>query len=110
VLERIESRAGAGADVAELVERSRAGDALAFAELYVRFFDRVYRYLLVALKNPDDAQEVAHRPSACGRYLGWPLGHRVASLSARRLGRQLGAVAHVELGVDVRQVCLDRPA
>lgn len=42
-----------------LARRARAGDELAFAELYVCFFDRVYRYLLVALKNPDDAQEVA---------------------------------------------------
>lgn len=42
-----------------LVQAARGGDELAFAELYVRFFDRVYRYLLVALKNPDDAQEVA---------------------------------------------------
>ena len=44
---------------AELVQGAQEGDELAFAELYVRFFDRVYRYLLIALKNPDDAQEVA---------------------------------------------------
>jgi RNA polymerase sigma-70 factor (ECF subfamily) len=41
-----------------VVERAQEGDDLAFADLYVLFFDRVYRYLLVALKNPDDAQEV----------------------------------------------------
>jgi RNA polymerase sigma-70 factor, ECF subfamily len=41
-------------------DRARARrQELAFAELYVHFFDRVYRYLLVTLKNPDDAQEVA---------------------------------------------------
>jgi RNA polymerase sigma-70 factor (ECF subfamily) len=43
----------------ELVQGAQHGDDFAFAELYVRFFDRVYRYLLVALKNPDDAKEVA---------------------------------------------------
>jgi RNA polymerase sigma-70 factor (ECF subfamily) len=59
VLERIDSSAGPDAEVSELVGRSKMGDELAFAELYVRFFDRVYRYLLVALKNPDDAQEVS---------------------------------------------------
>jgi RNA polymerase sigma-70 factor, ECF subfamily len=59
VLDRIEASACETAEVAELVQRSQAGDELAFAELYVRFFDRVYRYLLVALKNPDDAQEVS---------------------------------------------------
>jgi RNA polymerase sigma-70 factor, ECF subfamily len=59
VLDRIESNIGASTDVAKLVQRARAGDDLAFAELYVRFFDRVYRYLLVALKNPDDARDVS---------------------------------------------------
>ncbi|MDQ3933070.1 MAG: sigma-70 family RNA polymerase sigma factor [Actinomycetota bacterium] len=59
VLERVERGAGGDEDVVALVQRSRAGDELAFAELYVLFFDRVYRYLVVALKNPDDAQEVA---------------------------------------------------
>jgi RNA polymerase sigma-70 factor (ECF subfamily) len=59
VLERIESSPGPDAEVSRLVGRAQAGDELAFAELYVRFFDRVYRYLLIALKNPDDAQEVS---------------------------------------------------
>ena len=42
-----------------VVGRAQAGDELAFAELYVMFFDRVYRYVLVALKNAEDAQDVA---------------------------------------------------
>lgn len=42
-----------------VVERAQGGDDLAFAELYILFFDRVYRYLLVALKDDEDAQDVA---------------------------------------------------
>ena len=48
-------------DVAATVDRARAGDDLAFAELYIRFFDRVNRYLLIALKNPDDALDAAQQ-------------------------------------------------
>jgi RNA polymerase sigma-70 factor, ECF subfamily len=59
ILGRIERAADRDSAVPRLVERAQAGDDLAFAELYVVFFDRVYRYLLLALNNPDDAQEVA---------------------------------------------------
>ncbi|HEX8054469.1 MAG TPA: RNA polymerase sigma factor [Thermoleophilaceae bacterium] len=52
-----DSRSGSRAS--RLARRAQAGDDLAFAELYVEFFDRVHRYLLIALKSPDDAQEVA---------------------------------------------------
>jgi RNA polymerase sigma-70 factor, ECF subfamily len=45
--------------VAEIVLRAKRGDDLAFAELYIVFFDRVKRFLVVTLKNPDDANEVA---------------------------------------------------
>ena len=45
--------------ISKLVTRARTGDARAFASLYQRFFDRVYVYLLTALGNPDDAQDVA---------------------------------------------------
>lgn len=58
VLERIESSA-VPVETAELVQGAQQGEELAIAELYVRFYDRVYRYLLVAFKNPDDAQEVS---------------------------------------------------
>lgn len=59
VLVRIERSAEPGPSATELARAAQAGDDLAFAELYVQFFDRVHRYLLIALKNPDDAQEVA---------------------------------------------------
>lgn len=58
MLDEIE-RTTAPEATAELLARVRAGDDLAFADLYVRYFDRVRRYLTIALKNPDDAQEVA---------------------------------------------------
>jgi RNA polymerase sigma-70 factor (ECF subfamily) len=47
------------AAVSELAARAQDGDDLAFAELYIVFFDRVKRYLVVVLKDPDDANEVA---------------------------------------------------
>lgn len=59
VLEQIERGEDLPVDVSDLVRRAQDGDELAFAELYATFFDRVYRYLLIALKNPDDAQEVS---------------------------------------------------
>lgn len=60
VLDRIESTADE-LEVRDLVDRARAGDEFAFAELYIRFFDRVHRYLVIALKNPDDALEAAQQ-------------------------------------------------
>jgi RNA polymerase sigma-70 factor (ECF subfamily) len=60
VLDRIESTADEPG-VRDLVDGARAGDEFAFAELYIRFFDRVHRYLLIALKNPDDALEAAQQ-------------------------------------------------
>jgi RNA polymerase sigma-70 factor (ECF subfamily) len=45
--------------VASLVIRARAGDSLAFADLYVRFFHRVHRYVTKALHDPDDAEDAA---------------------------------------------------
>lgn len=60
VLDQIEDGADEE-DVAAIVDRARAGDDLAFAELYIRFFDRVKRYLLIALKNPDDALDAAQQ-------------------------------------------------
>jgi RNA polymerase sigma-70 factor, ECF subfamily len=60
VLDRIESTADEPG-VRDLVDGARAGDEFAFAELYIRFFDRVHRYLVIALKNPDDALEAAQQ-------------------------------------------------
>ena len=59
VLHEIERTAGPDPRATRLVRRVQAGDDLAFAELYIEFFDRVHRYLLIALKDPEDAQDVA---------------------------------------------------
>jgi RNA polymerase sigma-70 factor (ECF subfamily) len=60
VLARIET-ADADEAVATIAERARAGDNEAFAELYITFFHRVHRYLTVALKSPEDADDVAQQ-------------------------------------------------
>jgi RNA polymerase sigma-70 factor (ECF subfamily) len=59
VLTRIQHDAEDDAAARAIVARVQAGDDVAFAELYVRYFGRVERYLTIALKNPDDAQEAA---------------------------------------------------
>lgn len=59
LLDLLERTADRDALVPGLVERAQAGDRLAFAELYVLFFDRVYRYLVLALKDPHDAQDLS---------------------------------------------------
>ncbi len=46
-------------EITAIVRRAQEGDDLAFAELYIAFFDRVKRFLVVTLKNPDDATEIA---------------------------------------------------
>lgn len=55
----VESSTSDDSVVADLVRRAQQREELAFAELYIRFFDPVNRYLAIALKNLDDAQEVA---------------------------------------------------
>lgn len=59
VLDRVAGDDRDDATLARVVEAAQSGDDLAFAELYVRTFDRVRRYLAIALKNEQDAQEVA---------------------------------------------------
>jgi RNA polymerase sigma-70 factor (ECF subfamily) len=61
VLDQIEATTADEPDLRLLVDRARGGDDLAFGELYICFFDRVNRYLLIALKNPDDALEAAQQ-------------------------------------------------
>jgi RNA polymerase sigma-70 factor (ECF subfamily) len=42
-----------------LLQRARRGDRLAFTEFYLEFFDPIYRHLLRALGNREDAQDAA---------------------------------------------------
>src|SRR5205085_981893 len=44
-------------DTARLVIRFQAGERDVFAELYLRYFDRVYGYMRVLLRAPDAAEE-----------------------------------------------------
>ncbi len=48
-----------GLEIAVVVARAQEGDELAFAELYVCFFDRVYRYLRMQVDDPHEAQDLA---------------------------------------------------
>jgi RNA polymerase sigma-70 factor (ECF subfamily) len=49
------------ADTARVVTRIQAGDSDAFAVLYMRYFDRVYGYLRIALQDAHGAEDVAQQ-------------------------------------------------
>jgi RNA polymerase sigma-70 factor (ECF subfamily) len=60
-------------DTARLVSRIQSGAQDAFADLYMRYFDRVYGYLRVALNDPDAAEDGTQQVfmkafEAIGRY------------------------------------------
>lgn len=44
--------------VPDVIERARAGDRAAFAELYDAHADAVYRYVLYRVREPSDAEDV----------------------------------------------------
>ena len=48
-------------DTARVLTRVQAGEAPAFGEIYLRYFDRVYGYLVVVLNDPDRAEEAAQQ-------------------------------------------------
>lgn len=41
------------------VERARHGDSAAIGWLYDRYFDRIYRYILFKVGNPEEAEDLA---------------------------------------------------
>jgi RNA polymerase sigma-70 factor (ECF subfamily) len=49
------------ADTARLVARIQAGDRDGFAALYLRYFDRVYSYLRLVLRDPAEAEDAAQQ-------------------------------------------------
>ena len=88
-------------DTARLVTRWQAGDRDVFTELYQRYFDRVYTYLRLALKDSHEAEDAAQQVfisvmEALGRYQlgsvpvrGWlfRIVRNYAISHARRSGR-----------------------
>ena len=48
-------------DTARLVIRMQAGDPDSFAALYKRYFDRVYGYIRVAVKDSHEAEDIAQQ-------------------------------------------------
>jgi RNA polymerase sigma-70 factor (ECF subfamily) len=62
-LQRVEpsTQAMEDVDTARLVMRIQGGDDSSFAELYMRYFDRVYSYLRVLLRNAHDAEEATQQ-------------------------------------------------
>src|SRR5205823_6442740 len=49
------------AETARTVFRFQCGDENAFGELYLRYFDRVYGYLMVALRDPHGAEDLTQQ-------------------------------------------------
>lgn len=48
-------------EAARIVTRFQAGDSEAFGELYTRYFDRIYGYLRVALKDTHEAEDATQQ-------------------------------------------------
>jgi RNA polymerase sigma-70 factor (ECF subfamily) len=64
---------------ADLVARARAGQAEAFGELYLRYFDPIFRYLRTRLPEAQDAEDMtetvflrAYQALPSYRERGWP--------------------------------------
>lgn len=45
------------ADTARIVTRIQAGDRDAFSDIYLRYFDRVYSYMRIALRHDEEAED-----------------------------------------------------
>lgn len=61
ILDEIELGAPEDERLAGLVKDAQAGDPFAFADLYIALFDRVHRWLQIALKDREDAQDAAQQ-------------------------------------------------
>ena len=61
VLDTIERTSPEDARLARLVEAARDDDPFAFADLYIALFDRVHRWLQIALKDREDASDAAQQ-------------------------------------------------
>ncbi len=54
----VDPRAIEQTPIPDVIERARAGDRAAFAELYDTHVDAVYRYILYRVREPSDAEDV----------------------------------------------------
>jgi RNA polymerase sigma-70 factor (ECF subfamily) len=45
-------------DEKELVRKSQSGDTTALAEIYERYFDRIYRYTVLKIGSPQEAEDI----------------------------------------------------
>jgi RNA polymerase sigma-70 factor (ECF subfamily) len=91
-------------DTARLVTRIQAGDSDGFAVLYMRYFDRVYGYLRMVLRNPADAEDATQQvfldamqslPSF--EYRGRPVRAWLFTLARNRALSQLRQEGRIEL-------------
>ena len=55
------TEAAEDADTARLVTRIQAGESAGFAELYLRYFDRVYSYLRLLLRDQHEAEDITQQ-------------------------------------------------
>ena len=90
--------AGLDAQDDETLARQARGDPQAFAELYGRFLDRVYRFILIRTSSVQDAQDLTSQTflaalenigkyQSRGSFGGWLFGiarHKVADHYRRR--------------------------
>jgi RNA polymerase sigma-70 factor (ECF subfamily) len=105
-LERIEptSEQVEDEDTARLVTRIQAGNRDGYAELYMRYFDRIYTYLRVALDDAHEAEDATQQVfvnalEALPRYerRGSPFRAWLFSITRNYLRTQLRRRARLEL-------------
>jgi RNA polymerase sigma-70 factor, ECF subfamily len=59
--EVIEQRSGALQDEEGLVRRAQQQDSQAFAQLYEAYFDRIYRYIVMRIRNEAEAEDMTQQ-------------------------------------------------
>jgi RNA polymerase sigma factor (sigma-70 family) len=60
-LARMHRRLGDGPEASALAQRAKGGEVSALTNIHMRFFDRVYGYMRVALGDPRQAEEASQQ-------------------------------------------------